>query len=57
MATATAIEIKRAAEQQRAADTLELILKRLDALERALAALQPQNAPQPVQRGRTAHTS
>jgi hypothetical protein len=57
MATATSIEIKRAAEQQRAADTLELILKRLDAIEKKLDALAPPAQPVAAQRGRTVHTS
>ena len=57
MATATSVEIKRAAEQQRAADTLELILKRLDAIEKKLDALTTPAQPQAAQRGRTVHTS
>ena len=47
MATASSIEIKRAADQQRAADHLEEISRRLERIERMLdVLLSPAPAPQ-----------
>lgn len=51
MATASAIEIKRAADQQRAADELAEIRAQLARIEAALATLLEQRQPQ---RGRAA---